>query len=338
MKSRICLSIVGFCLTAVAYQTSAATLNDIRNKGFMTCGVSQGLPGFSIKDNNGVWTGLDVDTCRAIAAATLGDAGKSKFSPLSPKERFPALQSGEVDVLIRNTTWTLSRDTALNLNFAGVNYYDGQGFMVLRELGLDDASELVGAAVCVTTGTTTALNLGDFFKARNLEFRAVNFDSESAAAEAYEAGRCDAFTSDRSTLAAFRVTFTDPSAHELLPDVISKEPLGPVVRHGDDQWLDIVKWTLFAVLQAEESGVTSENVDDMKLSSLPIVRRLLGVEGDMGESLGLDEGWAYRAIKQVGNYAEMYERSVGPNTPLRLPRGVNALWTNGGVHYPMPVR
>ncbi len=261
-----------------------------------------------------------------------------KFTPLTEKERFSALQSGEVDVLVRNTTWTLSRDTALGLNFTGVNYYDGQGFMVRKDIELKSARELSGAAVCFTIGTTTELNLADFFRANKMDYRPVKFELSAAAASAYDAGKCDAYTTDRSGLAAWRLTLKEPDTHIILPDIISKEPLGPVVRHGDDQWLDLVRWSLYAMLEAEESGVNSKNVDQMKDSRNPTVRRLLGVEGDMGKNLGIDNEWAYRIVKQVGNYAESYERNVGPNTPLRLPRGVNRLWKDGGLHYPMPFR
>ncbi len=332
------VAVTALIATLFASALGATTLEDVQRMGFVNCGVSQGLPGFSDAGKNGKWTGLDVDVCRALAAAVLGSAGKVKFTPLSSKERFTALQSGEVDVLSRNTTWTLVRDTALGLNFAGVNYYDGQGFMVRKDIGLKSAKELSGAAVCVTIGSTTERNLADFFRAGKMDYRPVNFESSSNAAAAYDAGKCDAYTTDRSGLAARRLTLKEPDAHMILPEVISKEPLGPVVRHGDDQWLDLVRWTLYAMLEAEESGVNSKNVDQMKESRNPVVRRLLGVEGNMGKNLGVDNGWAYRIVKQVGNYAESYERNVGPNSPLRLPRGVNKLWKDGGLHYPMPVR
>ncbi len=322
----------------IATTANATTLEDVQRLGFVNCGVSDGLSGFSKADNNGKWTGLDVDLCRSLAAAVLGSAEKVKFTPLTNKERFTALQSGEVDVLVRNTTWTLVRDTALGLNFAGVNYYDGQGFMVRKELGLKSAKELSGAAVCFTIGTTTELNLADFFRAGKMDYRPVKFEISSAAVAAYDAGKCDAYTTDRSALAAWRLTLKEPDGHMILPEVISKEPLGPVVRHGDDQWLDLVRWILYAMLEAEESGVNSKNVDQMKESKNPVVRRLLGVEGNMGKNVGVDNGWAYRIVKQVVNYAESYERNVGPNSPLRLPRGVNKLWKDGGLHYPMPVR
>ncbi|NIW04277.1 MAG: transporter substrate-binding domain-containing protein [Gammaproteobacteria bacterium] len=317
----------------------AATLDDVKAKGHVQCGVSQGLPGFSNPDTQGNWTGIDVDVCRAVAAAVLGDADKVKYTPLSAKERFTALQSGEVDMLSRNTTWTLVRDTALGLNFAGVNYYDGQGFMVPKDLGVKSAMELAGAAVCVNIGTTTELNMADFFRANNMDYKPVVFEKADEVVAAYDAGRCDVYTTDRSGLAAQRLKLKDPEGHTVLPETISKEPLGPVVRHGDDQWLDIVKWTLYAMLEAEEAGVSSANIDDLKANSTnPVVKRLIGTEGEMGSNLGLGNDWAYNIIKQVGNYAESYDRHVGPSTPLKLERGVNALWKDGGLQYAMPVR
>lgn len=328
--------LVSFALTVT--HVSANTLDDIKKNGFVRCGVSQNLVGFSSADKNGKWSGLDVDVCRALAAAVLGDAGKVKYRPLTEKDRFTTLQSGEIDILSRNTTWTLARDTALNLNFAGVNYFDGQGFMVRKSLGLKNAKELEGATICLAVGTTTELNLSDFFRENKITFRAKKYDGSSAAALAYDKGQCDAFTTDLSALASRRVILTNPDEHVILPNVISKEPLGPVVRHGDDQWLDLVKWTLFAMLEAEEYGVTSMNVDTMKNSKNPTVRRLLGVEGNMGQKLGVDDAWAYRIISQIGNYAESYEHHVGPKSKLKLPRGVNALWKHGGLHYPMPIR
>ncbi len=317
----------------------AATLDDVKAKGHVQCGVSQGLPGFSNPDTQGNWTGIDVDVCRAVAAAVFGDAGKVKYTPLSAKERFTALQSGEVDMLSRNTTWTLVRDTALGLNFAGVNYYDGQGFMVPKNLGVKSAMELAGAAVCVNIGTTTELNMADFFRANSMDYKPVVFEKADEVVAAYDAGRCDVYTTDRSGLAAQRLKLKDPDGHMVLPETISKEPLGPVVRHGDDQWLDIVKWTLYAMLEAEEAGVSSANIDDLKANSTnPVVKRLIGTEGELGSNLGLGNDWAYNIIKQVGNYAESYDRHVGPGTPLKLERGVNALWKDGGLQYAMPVR
>ena len=322
----------------MATAASAGTLDDVRAKGFVQCGVSQGLPGFSNPDTQGNWTGIDVDLCRGLAAAIFGDASKVKYTPLSAKERFTALQSGEIDVLSRNTTWTLVRDTALGLDFAGVNYYDGQGFMVRKDLGVKSALELDGASVCVNIGTTTELNMADFFRANNMKYEPVVFEKADEVVAAYDSGRCDVYTTDQSGLAAQRIKLKDPDAHMILPEVISKEPLGPVVRHGDNKWGDVVRWTLYAMLEAEETGVNSKNVDSMKSSKNPVVRRLLGVEGDMGKNLGLSNDWAYNIIKQVGNYAEIYDRNVGPNTTLKLPRGINALWKDGGIQYAMPVR
>ena len=325
--------------TLLSTAAFAGTLDDVRAKGFVQCGVSQGLPGFSNPDEQGNWTGIDVDVCRAVAAAIFGDSEAVKYSPLSAKERFTALQSGEIDVLSRNTTWTLVRDTALGLNFAGVNYYDGQGFMVRKDLGVTSALELDGASVCTNIGTTTELNLSDYFRANNMSFEPVVFEKADEVVAAYDAGRCDVYTTDQSGLAAQRIKLSDPDAHVILPEIISKEPLGPVVSHGDDRWLDVVKWTLYAMIEAEELGVTSANVDQMRdTSPNPAVKRLLGTEGDLGKNLGLPGDWAYNIVKQVGNYGESYERYVGPNTSLMLERGLNALWTDGGLQYPMPVR
>ena len=334
MRTLISLIAVSFVATAA----NAGTLDDVKVKGFIQCGVSQGVPGFSNPDTSGNWTGIDVDVCRAVAAAALGSASKVKYSPLSAKERFTALQSGEIDILSRNTTWTLVRDTALGLNFAGVNYYDGQGFMVRKDLGIKSANELAGASVCVNIGTTTELNMADFFRSKSMDYKPVVFEKADEVVAAYDSGRCDVYTTDQSALAAQRTKLKDPAAHMVLPEIISKEPLGPVVRHGDDQWLDIVKWSLYAMLEAEEYGVTSNNVDKMMKSKNPVVRRLLGGEGDLGKNLGLDAGWAARIIKEVGNYGESFERHVGPNTTVKLPRGINALWNKGGLMYPMPVR
>ncbi|MCG8380789.1 MAG: amino acid ABC transporter substrate-binding protein [Gammaproteobacteria bacterium] len=324
--------------TAVTPVASAATLDDVMKKGFIQCGVSQGLPGFSNPDEKGNWTGIDIDVCRAVAAAVFGDASQVKYTPLSAKVRFTALQSGEIDMLSRNTTWTLTRDTSLGLNFAGVNYYDGQGFMVPKKLGVESAKELDGAAVCTNLGTTTELNMSDYFAANKMKYTPVVFEKADEVVAAYDAGRCDVYTTDRSGLAAQRLKMKDPDAHMVLPETISKEPLGPVVRHGDDQWLDIVKWTLFAMIEAEEQGITSKNVDDKLKSDNPATKRLLGVEGDMGEKLGLSNKWVYNIVKQVGNYGESFDEHVGPNTPLKLTRGVNALWNKGGLMYPMPIR
>ena len=324
-------------VAAIASAT-AGTLQDVKAKGFVQCGVSQGLPGFSNPDEKGNWKGLDVDLCRAIAAAVFGDASKVKFTPLSAKERFTALQSGEVDVLSRNTTWTMQRDTALGLNFAGVNYYDGQGFMVRKSLGVTSAMQLNGAAVCTNTGTTTELNVADFFRSHKMQYEVVAFEKADEVVKAYDEGRCDVYTTDRSGLAAQRLKLKNPDEHIILPETISKEPLGPVVRQGDDQWFDLVKWTLFAMINAEELGVTSKNVDEMKKSNNPAIKRLLGIEGKFGENIGVSNDWAYNIIKQVGNYGESYDRNVGPKTPLGLSRGLNALWNKGGIMYAPPIR
>lgn len=323
----------------IAGVAQADTLQDVRAKGHVQCGVSQGLPGFSNPDQNGNWVGIDVDVCRAVAAATLGDASKVKYTPLSAKERFTALQSGEVDILSRNTTWTLVRDTALGLNFAGVNYYDGQGFMVRKDLGVTSAKQLAGAAVCVNIGTTTELNMADFFRANNMNYKPVVFEKADEVVAAYDAGRCDVYTTDRSGLAAQRLKLKNPDAHVILPETISKEPLGPVVRHGDDLWFDIVKWSLNCMIETEEYGVNSGNADKMKASSdNPVIKRQLGVEGEMGKNLSLDNDWCYNIVKQVGNYGEIFEKFVGPNTAIGLNRGVNAQWKDGGVLYAPPIR
>ena len=328
-------------LAGLALSSTAAladTLDEVKAKGFVQCGVSQGLPGFSNPDESGNWTGIDVDVCRGVAAAIFGDADAVKYTPLSAKERFTALQSGEVDVLSRNTTWTLVRDTALGLDFVGVNYYDGQGFMVRKDLGVKSAKELNGASVCVNIGTTTELNMADFFRANDMDYEPVVFEKADEVVAAYDSGRCDTYTTDRSGLAAQRLKLKDPDAHMVLPETISKEPLGPVVRHGDNKWGDVVRWTLYAMLEAEEYGVDSGNVDQMMGSKNPVIKRILGVEGDLGQSLGLPNAWAYNVLKQVGNYAEIYDKNVGPDTPLKLARGVNRLWKDGGIQYPMPVR
>ncbi len=337
---RTLLSIALGAAVSVAAVTaaSAGTLQDVKAKGFVQCGVSQGLPGFSNPDDKGNWTGIDVDLCRAVAAAVFGDASKVKFTPLSAKERFTALQSGEIDLLSRNTTWTATRDTALGLNFAGVNYYDGQGFMVRKSLGVTSAMQLNGAAVCTNTGTTTELNVADFFRSHKMQYEVVAFEKADEVVKAYDEGRCDVYTTDRSGLAAQRLKLKNPDEHIVLPEIISKEPLGPVVRQGDDQWFDLVKWTLFAMVNAEELGVTSKNVDEMKKSNNPAIKRLLGVEGNFGENLGVSNSWAYNIIKQVGNYGESYDRNVGPKTPLGLARGLNALWNKGGIMYAPPIR
>ena len=319
--------------------TQASTKEEVAKRGVFNCGVSTGLPGFSIADEKGEWAGIDVDVCRAIAAATLGDATKIKYIPLNAKERFTALQSGEIDALVRGTTWTLTRDTSLGLNFTGVNYYDGQGFLVSKKLGVKSALELDGAAVCIQSGTTTELNLADYFKENNMSYKAVVFDTHDATAKAFDNGRCDVLTSDQSQLYGLRTHLSKPEEAVVLPEVISKEPLGPVVRQGDDAWFNIVKWSLNAMIQAEELGLTQANVDEMKANSKsPAVRRLLGLEGIAGKGLGLNDDWAYQIIKQVGNYGEIFERNVGTGSPLKIERGLNALWSKGGIMYTPPLR
>ena len=330
---------LAFGLLADIGVAAATTLSDVTQKGFVQCGVSQGLPGFSSPDADGNWQGIDVDICRAVAAATLGDASRVKYTPLSAKERFTALQSGEIDLLVRNTTETFTRDNVLGVDFVGINYYDGQGFMVRKDLGVTSTLELAGAAVCTNMGTTTELNVADYFRANGMEYKLVAFEKMDEVIAAYDAGRCDVFTTDRSALAAQRVKLSQPGVHMILPETISKEPLGPVVREGDNQWGDIVRWSLNAMKNAEEMGVTSANVDQMRASSTnPAVRRLLGVEGKMGEKMGVPNSWSYNIIKQVGNYGEIYGRHLGPNTPINLPRGINNLWTNGGIQYAAPIR
>lgn len=315
------------------------TLTSIRKKGFVQCGVNRGLPGFSSPDSQGRWTGLDVDFCRAVAAALFGDASHVKYTPLTAKERFVALQSGEIDVLSRNTTWTLSRDSGLGFHFAGTLYYDGQGFMVPKQLGVASAKALDGAMVCVLTGTTTALNLGDYFRANRMQYTPVVFDNTDEVAAAYDSGRCDVLTTDQSQLYAQRLRLKQPAQHVVLPDVISKEPLGPLVRQGDDAWFNIVKWTLFAMINAEELNISSANIDHIRATTHdPAAKRLLGVSGNMGTKLGLHNDWAYAIIQQVGNYAEIFERNIGAHSPLNIARGLNALWNRGGLHYAPPLR
>ena len=318
---------------------AGATLDAVKKKGFVQCGVSDGLPGFSYADAKGQYQGIDVDVCKAVAAAVFGDAGKVKFSPLTAKERFTALQSGEVDVLSRNTTWTSSRDAAMGLNFTGVTYYDGQGFLVNKGIGVKSAKELDGATVCIQAGTTTELNLSDYFRANNLKYTPITYDTSDESAKSLESGRCDVLTSDQSQLYAQRIKLAKPDDYVVLPEVISKEPLGPAVRQGDEEWFDIVRWTLFAMLNAEELGVTSTNVEQMaKTTKNPDVARLLGAEGEYGKDLKLANDWAVQIVKQVGNYGEVFERNVGKGSELKIERGLNALWNKGGLQYAPPVR
>ncbi|KAB2925204.1 MAG: amino acid ABC transporter substrate-binding protein [Candidatus Contendobacter sp.] len=325
-------------LAASGLAQAGAALNAIKERGFIKCGVSDGLPGFSYADEKGNYNGIDVDVCRAVAAAVFGDAGKVKFTPLTAKERLTALQSGEIDVLSRNTTWTSSRDSAQGMNFTGVTYYDGQGFLVNKKLGVKSAKQLDGATVCVQAGTTTELNLSDYFRANKMKLTPISYDKSDESAKSLEAGRCDVLTSDQSQLYAQRIKLAKPDEYVVLPEVISKEPLGPVVRHGDDDWFDIVKWTLFVMVNAEDLGVNSKNVEEMKKSANPDVKRLLGVEGDKGKDFGLANDWMAAVIKQVGNYGEVFERNVGQGSPLKIQRGLNALWSQGGLQYAPPVR
>ena len=336
MKKLAALFALG--LLVAAQGASAQTLKAVKDRGMLNCGSNGTLAGCGLPDAQGNWTGLDVDFCRAVAAAVLGDAKKVKFVPLTAKDRFTALQSGEVDVLARNTTWTSSRDTSLGLNFTGVNYYDGQGFMVRKALKVNSALELNGASVCVQQGTTTELNLADYFRAHNMQLKTVTFATANEALKAYDAGRCDSYTTDASGLAAERLRVNNPNDHIILPEIISKEPLGPAVRHGDDQWFDAVKWTFFAMLDGEELGLTQKNIDQQMSSTNPEIKRFVGTEGNFGEQLGLPKDWAVQIIKQVGNYGESFERNVGSGSPLKIDRGLNRLWTKGGIQYAPPIR
>jgi general L-amino acid transport system substrate-binding protein len=324
---------------------AASTLESVKAAGKLKCGVTTGLAGFGAPNDKGEWAGLDIDLCKGIAAAVFGDPSKVEYKPLSAEQRFTALQSGEVDVLARNSTWTLSRDTQLALDFVAVNYYDGQGFMVRKDLGISSAKELKGATVCVQEGTTTEKNLGDFDKANNLGIQPVKFKENDQARSAYDEGRCDAYTTDASGLAGERTALKAPDDHVILPDIISKEPLGPVVRHGDNQWADIVRWTHYVTLIAEEKGITQANLDEVVKANAPDnpnadgeIQRMLGITEKMGEGMGLSNDWAYNIIKAVGNYSEIFERNVGPKTPLKLARGLNALWNQGGLQYAPPIR
>jgi general L-amino acid transport system substrate-binding protein len=331
-------TIVALVVAVAAQGASAQTLKAVKDRGMLNCGANGTLAGFGLPDAQGKWTGLDVDFCRAIAAAVLNDADKVKFVPLSAKDRFTALQSGEVDVLARNTTWTSSRDTSLGLNFTGANYYDGQGFMVRKALKVNSALELNGAAICVQQGTTTELNLADYFAASKMQLKTVTFATANEAVKAYDAGRCDAYTTDASALYAERLRVANPGDHIILPEIISKEPLGPAVRHGDDQWFDVVKWTLFAMIDAEELNISSKTLDDAMKSTNPEIQRFVGTEGNFGEQLGLTKDWAARIIKHVGNYGESFERNVGQGSPLKIERGLNKLWNKGGIQYAPPIR
>jgi general L-amino acid transport system substrate-binding protein len=325
-----------FTLVLAPAVACAQTLKAVKDRGSLICGVSQGLPGFSSPDDKGNWTGLDVDFCRAVAAAIFNDPSKVKFTPLSAKDRFEPLKSGEIDLLSRNTTWSMSRDALFN--FAGVTYYDGQGFMVRKALKVNSALELNGASVCTQTGTTTELNLADYFRSNNMKYEVIAFGSADETVKAYEGGRCDAFTTDVSQLYAEKLKLANVNDHVILPEIISKEPLGPLVRHGDDQWFDVVKWVHFAMLNAEELGVSQKTIDDAQKSTQPEIRRLVGAEGAYGEQIGLTKDWAVRIIKHVGNYGEVYERNLGTGSKLNISRGLNRLWTKGGIQYAPPIR
>jgi general L-amino acid transport system substrate-binding protein len=315
------------------------TLDAVKARGQLVCGVNTSGPGFSNADSQGKWTGLDVDFCKAVAAAVLNDASKVKFVPLNSQQRFTSLQAGEVDVLSRNSTWTLTRDASLGIVFTGINYYDGQGFMVPKKVKIESAKKMNGATVCVQAGTTSEKNVADYFGANNMKYKPVVFDTAEAITSAFFAGRCQVYTTDMSDLAGARTKAPKADDYVILPEVISKEPLGPSVRRGDDEWFEIVRWTLFAMLEAEENGLTQANVDAQKASSKdPSVQRFLGVSEDTGKLLGLDKEWAYRVVKQVGNYGESFERNLGPKSPVGLPRGVNNLWTKGGLMYAPPLR
>jgi len=336
-RFNLCVAVV-LVLVLTAGFTLAGTLEEVRARGHIIAGVNGGVFGFSMPDDKGVWKGLDVDTARAIAAAVFGDADKVKFTALTAVQRLPALQAKEIDVLCRNTTQTLTRETTNGLNFVHVNYYDGQGFLVPKKLGINSAKELGGATVCVLPGTTTEMNAADFFRTNGMDWKPVVIEQTAELNKAFFAGRCDVLTSDASQLAAQRSVSPNPGDYVLLPEIISKEPLAPVVRHGDDQWYDIVNWTVMALIQAEEFGINAANVDKMLRSDNPEIQRFLGVTPGMGKALGLDEKWVYNIIKQVGNYGEIFARNVGPNTQLGLERGLNALWTKGGIMYAAPFR
>lgn len=339
MKKLIATIALGLTAGLAATSASAqATLKQVKDRGQLICGTNPGLAGFALPDAQGNWTGFDVDYCRAIAAAVFGDPSKVRFIPLTAKDRFTALQSGEVDVLARNSTSTMSRDTSLGIDFVGTNYYDGQGFLVKKSLGVSSAKELNGASVCVQQGTTTELNLADYFRSNNMKYEPVAFASSDETVKAFDSGRCDAFTTDASGLYAERLKLANPDAYVVLPEIISKEPLAIAVRHGDSQWADLVRWTHYALLNAEELGVTKANVDQQLKSDNPEVKRLLGVEGNFGQAIGLDGKWAYNIIKNLGNYGEIFANNIGEKSRLNIQRGQNALWTKGGLQYGHPIR
>jgi general L-amino acid transport system substrate-binding protein len=339
-KRRVILPIITLLALVLAggFPARAQTLKAVKERGTLNCGVSQGLLGFSSMDDRNAWTGFDVDICRALAAAIFGDAAKVTFMPLDAGARFTALQSSQIDVLSRNSTWTMSRESSLGLMFAGIAYYDGQGFLLRREAGIDTALQLAGRTVCTQTGTTSELNLSDYFRAKDMVVRVLALGTAEESLKAYDDRKCDVLTSDVSQLYAERLKLSAPDSHMILPEVISKEPLGPVVRQGDDQWFNLVKWTLYSLINAEELGVKSATVDDAMKSQNPDIKRLVGSEGEYGEQLGLARDWAARAVRAVGNYGEIYERNVGTQSKLSIPRGLNALWTQGGIQYAPPVR
>jgi general L-amino acid transport system substrate-binding protein len=330
--------ICGLFLALTHGTLQADTLDDVKKRGFLKCGVGQGLAGFSSPDKAGQWRGIDVDLCRGVAAATLGDANKVKYTALSAKERFTALQSGEIDLLSRNTSWTIVRDSSLAVDFPAVIYYDGQGFMVPKKLNVKSLKDLNGSTVCVNLGTTTELNLADYFRSQKMTYKLVAFEKNDEVVAAYDAGRCDVISSDQSGLYADRTKLKKPEEHMILPEIISKEPLSPAVRQGDNRWSDIVRWTMFTLLEAEELKITSTNIEQQRTSSVPAIRRLLGLEGDLGKNLGLKPDWAQQVVKQVGNYQEVFDRHLGKDSPLKIARGQNALWKDGGLQYPMPFR
>jgi general L-amino acid transport system substrate-binding protein len=337
MKLGLALAAAVAC--SVSFSAEAQTLKTIQARGVVNCGTGANLAGFAVPDANGVLTGVNADYCRALAAAVFGDKSKVKFIQLPSKDRITALQSGESDLIAATTTWTMSRDTSLGQNFRAIYYYDGQGFMVKKSLGIKSAKELSGASICIQQGTTTELNTADYFRKNNMKFEPVTFATNNEATEAYESGRCDAFTTDQSGLYSERMRFKAPDDHIVLPETISKEPLGYVTRHGDDQWFDIVTWVHFAQVTAEELGVTQANVDEMReKSDNPEIKRLLGKEGTFGQALGLTNDWAYNAIKAAGNYGEIFERNLGGKSLLKIARGQNALWSDGGLQYAAPIR
>lgn len=333
------LTCIALSAAMVVSSAVAGTLEDVQEKGTLTCGISEGVPGFSIPDSSGHWVGFDVDMARAVAAAVLSDPEKITFVPLASKQKIIAVSSGQVDLTSRTTTWTMKRDAKQGVDFTTIVFYDGQGFMIPKALGVESAKKIDGATVCVTAGTTSELNLADFARSNNLKLEALVFDGKKEALSAYSTGRCDAFTTDVSQLASLRTTLASPNDHMIMPEVISKEPLSPLVKHGDNQWKDLVTWVINGLIAAEENGITAANVLEMKeKSNNPVVQRMLGKSGDTGSYIGLDQDWLVRAISAVGNYGEIYNRHFGPDTKLNIPRGVNQIWTKGGLHYALPIR